>query len=77
MIQKEFAHSLIDQLFELRETLHEKVIPSVANQHFQKAKREGLLGIQAMVSHLIREMDKDKTVQPKQETQVKKITVEE
>ena len=77
MIRKELAHCMIDQLFEIRETMQAKLIPNEANQHFQKAKREGLLGIQAMLSHLIHDMDKDQQKQPKQELQVKKIIVEE
>ena len=77
MIQKEFAHRMIDQLFEIRETMQAKLIPNEANQHFQKAKKEGLLGIQAMLSHLIKEMDNCQQEQPNQEPQVKKIIVEE
>lgn len=76
MIQKEFAHRMIDQLFEIRETMQAKLIPKEANQHFQKAKKEGLLGIQAMLSHLIQEMDKDEQKQPRS-SQVQKITIDE
>lgn len=77
MFQREFAHRMIDQLFEIRETMQAKLIPNEANQHFQNAKKEGLLGIQAMVSHLIKEMDNCQQKKSNQEPHVKNIIVEE
>lgn len=76
MIQKELAHRLIDQLFEVREKIQEKLIPNDANQHFKKAKREGLLGIQALLNQLIQEIDKGEKKQPRS-SQVQKITIDE
>jgi hypothetical protein len=75
MIKKELAHRMIDELFEVRETMKAMFIPKEANQHFLNARKEGLLGIQALVSHLITEMDDDQFKQ--KENQVKKIKVEE
>ena len=77
MIQKELAHRLIDQLFEVGEKIQDKVIPHEANQHFKKARKEGLLGIQAMLSHLIEEIDKKPQKKPNREQQVKSINIEE
>jgi hypothetical protein len=76
MIPRESAHRLIDQLFEIR-AVQVKLIPNEANQHFQKAKKEGLLGIQDLLSHLIQRMDDGQEMKSEQELQVKKIKVEE
>lgn len=79
MIQKETVHCLIDQWFDIRETLRGKMIPQEAQQHFQKAKKEGLLGLQAIIAHKIQEIEKDEKKQSKdqQVPQGKKITVDE
>lgn len=77
MIKKELVHRLIDQLFEVGEKIQDKVIPCEANQHFKKARKEGLLGIQAMLSHLIEEIDKDPQKKPNRDQQVKNINIEE
>lgn len=76
MIQKETVHCLVDQLFEIGKTLQGKAIPQEAKQHFQKAKREGLLGLQSLIAYKIQEIDNEEK-QNQQATQGKKITIEE
>ncbi|MGM7722908.1 hypothetical protein [Metabacillus sp. Hm71] len=76
MIQKETVHRLIDQLFEICETLHGKMIPQEAQQHFQKAKKEKLLGLQALIAHSIQEIEKNEKKQDQQAPQGKKIDIE-
>lgn len=77
MIQKETVHRLIDQLFEIGKTLQGKTIPQEVQQHFQKAKKEGLLGLQSLIAYKIQEIDSYKKKQPQQVPQAKKITIEE
>lgn len=79
MIQKETVHRLIDQLFDIRETLQGKMIPQEAQHHFQKAKKEGLLGLQVLIAHKIQQIEKEEKKQFKdqQVPQGKKITIEE
>lgn len=78
MIQKETVHRLIDQLFEIRETFPGKMIPQEAQQHFQKAKKERLLGLQVLIAHSILEIEKGEKKQSKdqQVPQGKKIDIE-
>jgi hypothetical protein len=77
MIQKETVHRLIDQLFEIRETFQGKMIPQEAKQHFQKAKKERLLGLQVLIAHSIQEIEKDEMkTKDQQVPQGKKIDIE-
>ncbi|WP_028776876.1 hypothetical protein [Shimazuella kribbensis] len=73
MIKKEVAHRLIDQLFEIRETFQEK---SKTQKHFQQAKKEGLLGLQSLIAHMIQKIEKNEKKQSQQVHQEKKIDIE-
>jgi hypothetical protein len=73
MIKRKVAHRLIDQLFEICETFCEK---GETQEHFQKAKKEGLLGIQSFIAHMIQEIEKKEANQSPEVSEGKKINIE-
>jgi|GEM_PF-4336218 len=77
MIEKEAAHRLLDHLLEIRETFQEKLLPDEAQKHFLRAKKERLLGLQALLGHAIQEMDNEEKKRPQQAPQGRKIDIAE
>lgn len=55
-MNRERLHSLIDLVLDMRESL----VPQAPNQamaHFRNARREGLLGVKALVEHALEKAD--------------------
>jgi hypothetical protein len=57
MLQREKVQQLIHHLTEIWKLLNESVIPTEAAHHFKIAKKEGLLGIQALLDHEIKKLE--------------------
>lgn len=65
MLQREKVHQLIDHLIEIRKLLQESVISTEAVYHFKMAKKEGLLGIRALLNHEIKKLEVEEKLKEK------------
>lgn len=57
MVHREKIFRLLNDWFEIQEMLRENCLPAEARKHFHQAKKEGLLGIRALLDSVIEEMD--------------------
>lgn len=57
MVPREKIFRMLNDWFEVQEMLRENSLPASARKHFQQAKKEGLLGIRAVLDSVIEEMD--------------------
>lgn len=74
-MNREQLHSLIDLMLEMRGTLLPKAPPE-ATAHFRNARREGLLGVRALVSHALERLETEEQQARAQEEGSKAIPVE-
>lgn len=58
-MKRERVHRLIDLLFDVREDLLPQA-PTEAIDHLRRARREGLLGVRALVDHALNRCEDEK-----------------
>ncbi len=69
-------HKLVDDLFELRQSVVGDRIPAAARRHFLAARKEALLGVRSVVDHALSRVAAAEE-QATRDSQPRKVPVEE